>query len=44
MEQILQKKYWLKYQHSGKDIILIGADFDTHTRRLGGYLVDRASA
>ena len=34
MEQILQKKYWLKYQHSGKDIIL--------TRRLGGYLVDRA--
>ena len=41
MEQILRKKYWLKFQHSGKEIILIGANFDTRTRRLGGYLIDR---
>ena len=41
MEQIRRKKYWLKFQHSGKEIILIGANFDTRTRRLGGYLIDR---
>ncbi len=34
MDQIEEKKYWLPYQLSGKQIILIGANFDTKSRRL----------
>lgn len=43
MKQINEKKYWLKYLHSGKQIILIGADFNTKTRRLNGYLEQRVA-
>lgn len=39
MEQILTKKYWLKFATSGKEIRLIGANFDSSTRRLSGYLI-----
>ena len=38
MKQIQEKKYWLKHIHSYKQIILIGANFDTKTRRLSGYI------
>ena len=41
IEQIFQKKYWLKYQTHTKEIILIGANFDTNTRRITAYLVER---
>ncbi|MDE6273279.1 MAG: PD-(D/E)XK nuclease domain-containing protein, partial [Muribaculaceae bacterium] len=34
MEQIEARKYWLPDRLSGKEIILIGANFDTKTRRL----------
>lgn len=37
MKQINDKKYWLRYNTSGKEIILIGAGFDSRTRRLDGY-------
>ncbi len=38
MRQIREKKYWLKHLPAGKQIILIGANFDTKARRLNGYL------
>lgn len=41
MNQMLEKKYWLKYIPSGKEIILIGADFNSKTRRLNGYRTQR---
>lgn len=44
MEQILQKKYWIKYKSSGKEIILIGANFNTKTRRLDSYLINTPSS
>lgn len=34
LEQILDKKYWLRDGYSGKRIFLIGINFDTATRRL----------
>ena len=34
MEQILEKKYWLREVVSGKKIFLIGANFDSSTRRM----------
>ncbi|MDE6272405.1 MAG: PD-(D/E)XK nuclease domain-containing protein, partial [Muribaculaceae bacterium] len=34
MEQIEERRYWLPDRLSGKEIILIGANFDTKTRRL----------
>ncbi|MDE6682845.1 MAG: ATP-binding protein, partial [Muribaculaceae bacterium] len=34
MEQILEKKYWLREAVSGKKIFLIGANFDSSTRRM----------
>ncbi|MDE5807270.1 MAG: ATP-binding protein [Muribaculaceae bacterium] len=40
MRQIHEKEYWLKHIHSGKEIILIGADFSTKTRRLNGYIIE----
>ncbi|MBD5385282.1 ATP-binding protein [bacterium] len=40
MEQIRRKRYWLKYAASGKEIRLIGASFDTATRRLSSCLIE----
>ena len=34
MDQIEEKKYWLPYVKTGKEIILIGASFNTKIRRL----------
>ncbi|MDE6410334.1 MAG: ATP-binding protein [Muribaculaceae bacterium] len=40
MEQIHNKRYWLKFATSGKKIFLIGANFDSKTRRLEDYIVE----
>ena len=37
LEQIKDKEYFLKYRHSGKRIILIGANFDTQKRQLAEW-------
>lgn len=34
MDQLLEKKYWIPFETSGKQICLIGADFNTSTRCL----------
>ncbi len=41
LEQIKSKKYWQGDAVSGKEIILIGANFDTTTRRLSEWLIER---
>ncbi|MDE6256359.1 MAG: ATP-binding protein, partial [Muribaculaceae bacterium] len=41
MEQIKKKEYWLPYAASGKEIYLIGANFDTRTRRLDGWVIEK---
>ncbi len=40
MEQIKEKKYWLPYSMSGKDIILIGSNFNTETRTLDSPVIE----
>ena len=40
IEQIKEKEYCLPYAASGKEIYLIGANFDTRTRRLDGWLIE----
>ncbi len=42
MSQIREREYWHPYKQSGKKIWLIGANFDTSTRRLGSYLIEEA--
>lgn len=39
MQQIIRKKYWLKFLSSGKKIYLIGANFSTATRNIDRYLI-----
>lgn len=39
MSQIKHKKYWLPYTECGKRIYLIGANFDTSSGRLSGWLI-----
>ncbi len=41
LEQIRSKKYWQGDAVSGKEIILVGANFDTTTRRLSEWLIER---
>ena len=36
-DQIMNRKYYLKFQNSGKKITLVGANFDFETRRLKDY-------
>ena len=40
MEQIKEKKYWQPFASTGKEIFLIGANFDTTTRKLSEYVVE----
>jgi hypothetical protein len=40
LEQIKKNKYYEKYQHDNKSICLIGANFNTSTRNLDGWLVE----
>lgn len=37
LEQIREKEYFRKYQHSGRKIILVGANFDTISRQLSEW-------
>ncbi len=41
LAQILTKRYWIKYNCSDKEVILIGANFDTNTRRISSYLIGK---
>ncbi len=41
IEQIEEKRYWLPDAVSDKEIILIGANFDTTTRRLATPIIRR---
>ncbi|MDE6296326.1 MAG: ATP-binding protein, partial [Muribaculaceae bacterium] len=41
LKQIHEKEYWLKFLPSEKDIYLIGADFNTQTRRMSKYLIEK---
>ncbi|MDE6028137.1 MAG: PD-(D/E)XK nuclease domain-containing protein, partial [Muribaculaceae bacterium] len=41
MDQIHEKKYWLREAVSGKEIFLIGANFDTSTRRLTTPVIEK---
>lgn len=40
MAQIKEKEYWRPYASSGKEIYLIGSNFDTKTRRLSDWLIE----
>ncbi len=37
LDQIREKEYYQKYQHSGKKIVLVGANFDTISRQLSEW-------
>ncbi len=37
LDQIKEKGYFRKYQHSGKRLILIGANFNMETRQLDDW-------
>lgn len=41
VEQIKEKRYWQPFASSGKEIFLIGANFDTVTRSLSEYIVEK---
>ncbi len=41
MEQIKDKEYFQKFKHSGKQIILVGIDFDTKPRQIADWQIDR---
>lgn len=40
MAQIRRKCYWVKYLSSGKNIRLIGLNFDTKMRRINDYVIE----
>jgi hypothetical protein len=42
LEQIKDKEYFLKYRHSGKRIILIGANFDADSRQISDWKIEEA--
>ncbi len=42
LSQIREKEYFRKYQHSGKKIVLIGANFDTASRQISDWIVEVA--
>ncbi|MDE6409887.1 MAG: ATP-binding protein [Muribaculaceae bacterium] len=39
MSQIEKKEYWVPYLNNGKEIVLIGADFSTKTRRITDWII-----
>ncbi len=41
LAQIKEKEYYQKYKHSGKDITLIGANFDTELRQLTDWKIQK---
>lgn len=44
INQIHEKKYWQKETFSGKEIYLIGANFNTSTRLLTAPVIEKLSA
>lgn len=40
LSEIKEKRYFEKYQASGKEILLIGAGFSSETRNLTHYLIE----
>jgi hypothetical protein len=42
MAQIRKKEYFQKYQHCGKKIVLIGANFDSATRQISEWKIEEA--
>ena len=42
LSQIREKDYYQKYQHAGKKIVLIGANFDTASRQISGWKIEEA--
>jgi len=42
LAQIREKKYYQKYQHAGKKIILIGANFDAASRQISEWKIEEA--
>ena len=42
LDQIKEKKYPKKYQNQGKEIILIGINFDMDERNISDWLVEQA--
>ena len=41
LQQIHDKQYAQKYQNSGKEVVLLGVEFDQKTRNIGGYVVEK---
>ena len=41
LQQIHDKQYAQKYQNSGKEIILLGVEFDQQTRHIGDHVEQR---
>jgi hypothetical protein len=42
LAQIHEKEYYQKYQHSGKRIVLIGANFDADSRQISEWKIEEA--
>lgn len=42
LAQIHEKEYYQKYQHSGKRIVLIGANFDAASRQISDWKIEEA--
>ena len=42
LAQIHEKEYYQKYQHSGKKIVLIGANFDAASRQISEWKIEEA--
>ncbi|NLF60357.1 MAG: hypothetical protein GX574_04330 [Lentisphaerae bacterium] len=42
LAQIREKAYYQKYQHAGKRIVLIGANFDAASRQISEWKIEKA--
>ena len=42
LAQIHEKEYYQKYRHSGKRIVLIGANFDAASRQISEWKIEEA--
>jgi hypothetical protein len=41
LQQIHHKQYAQKYQNSGKELVLLGVEFDQKSRNIGEFIEDR---
>ena len=37
LDQIMKKEYYKAYEHASKQIVLVGANIESETRRLAGW-------